>query len=249
MLPYHWDDRHKYYEDYLYLIEVYENYLEILSEQLDKIHNQDMGKEFWRILAGPALYTILAHLLDRWNIAKTITSSAEFDYFHWIDFPWSKFIPNTTADIDPDCNDYNHFLISSALFSLGVSTDKAIKVLYESKKNKDEEASKVAAHLSVIASPIELIRCIKKIIINAIKKSGITRLNRVLIVNSYLPKYYEFLLNILCINFPTPIKASRISVVKENIDLRANFNCDLDRKDPFLNFASSLIPKLIPKYL
>jgi putative transferase (TIGR04331 family) len=153
------------------------------------------------------------------------------------------------VDINPDCHDYNHFLISSALFSIGVSKDKAIKVQFESKNNKDEKISKVKTKSTLIVKIRKLFLCIKKIIINMTNKSGIIRLNRLVIVNSYLPRFYEFLLNILCFNFPIPNKASRISAIQENIDLRRGINCGVNSKDPFLNFSSSLLPKLIPKYL
>ena len=37
-LPYHWDDRKKYYEDYIYLSEVYQQYINELAQSLNTIH-------------------------------------------------------------------------------------------------------------------------------------------------------------------------------------------------------------------
>ena len=37
-LSYHWDDREKLYEDTKYIDKIYEKYLEILKDNLNKIH-------------------------------------------------------------------------------------------------------------------------------------------------------------------------------------------------------------------
>ena len=52
MIPYHWDDRNKLYNDYQYLNIIYENTLKAMQKQLNEIHQVDHSLRYWRILIG-----------------------------------------------------------------------------------------------------------------------------------------------------------------------------------------------------
>jgi putative transferase (TIGR04331 family) len=71
VVPYHWDDRKQLYQDYLYLKEVYEKYLYIISEKLNSIHGVNHSFRYWRIVIGPWLHHFIAILFDRLMTLKT----------------------------------------------------------------------------------------------------------------------------------------------------------------------------------
>ena len=51
-LPYHWDNRNKYFNDYKYLSDIYEKYLSIMVIEMNKIHHVKYSK---RLLRNPLL--------------------------------------------------------------------------------------------------------------------------------------------------------------------------------------------------
>ena len=66
VLPYHWDDPQRLHSDYQYLIGIYDKYLEILTQKLNKIHNVYHSKEYWRIIIGPWLQLFIGIIFDKW---------------------------------------------------------------------------------------------------------------------------------------------------------------------------------------
>ena len=66
VLSYHWDDRKKLQNDYVYLQELHELLLEELSVKLNQIHSVDHSNRYWRILIGPWLGFFVQILFDRW---------------------------------------------------------------------------------------------------------------------------------------------------------------------------------------
>lgn len=242
-LPYHWDSREKYYEDYSYLTQVYEAYLEALSLELDKTHGEKMGSEYWRILAGPALYTILCHLLDRWYIAQDILHLAKFDRFFWIDFPPTIFTPRLTIDLDPDDQNYNHFLISSALFALGIDRSKGERLDFKSQMNSKQAQSSAAPKTKAKGS------FIKSTLAGIVRSLGLIERNKVVIVSSYLPRVYEILLNLSCRSVPLSQRITCAAMPLPNQRIRATLNFSVQKDSPFYTFVSTMLPALLPTYL
>ena len=66
VLPYHWDDREKLYQDYLLLDQIYESCLSQLTEQLNNLHQTDFPSRYWRIIIGPWLFYIIEIIYDRY---------------------------------------------------------------------------------------------------------------------------------------------------------------------------------------
>ena len=75
VLPYHWDDRKKFYADYQYLQEFYEKLLRDLSAQLNQIHGVNHSLRYWRILIGPWLGVFTPTLFDRWTSIQFANSN------------------------------------------------------------------------------------------------------------------------------------------------------------------------------
>lgn len=70
--PYHWDDRKKLHNDYLYLQALYEELLEELANQLNELHNIDHSVRYWRIIVGPWLGYFIQMLFDRWAMLRYV---------------------------------------------------------------------------------------------------------------------------------------------------------------------------------
>jgi putative transferase (TIGR04331 family) len=69
-IPYHWNNRKKFYKDYLYINSIYEEFLDILQNKLNSIHNVNFSKNYWRIVLGPWLFQFIAIIFDRWHMIK-----------------------------------------------------------------------------------------------------------------------------------------------------------------------------------
>ncbi|MCX7966348.1 MAG: LIC12162 family protein [Syntrophorhabdaceae bacterium] len=100
VVPYHWDDRKKLYQDYLYLHDLYEELLNELAEQLNKIHNVDHSIRYWRILVGPWLSYFMQALFDRWEMLKKAIESYKIVEAWVPDFPIEYGIPNNMEDFE-----------------------------------------------------------------------------------------------------------------------------------------------------
>lgn len=76
-MPFHWDDRAKLYEDYKYLLSIYERLLEELADKLNNIHGVDHDLRYWRILIGPWLGYFTQAIFDRWTAIKQAVEEYE----------------------------------------------------------------------------------------------------------------------------------------------------------------------------
>jgi len=71
ILEYHWDDAHRFYGDVEFLEQVYEEYLDKLTNILNSLHSVAYSKRYWRINLGWWLTFFIEVLYDRWqNVLK-----------------------------------------------------------------------------------------------------------------------------------------------------------------------------------
>jgi putative transferase (TIGR04331 family) len=75
VLPYHWDDRSRLFEDYKYLDELYERVLTDLASELNKLHNIKYSARYWRIVVGPWLHHFLQNFYDRYLSITAVIES------------------------------------------------------------------------------------------------------------------------------------------------------------------------------
>jgi putative transferase (TIGR04331 family) len=122
VLPYHWDDRNKLYEDCKYLDRLYEELLSELTGQLNALHEVDHSVRYWRIIIGPWLYWFIQILCDRYLSIRTAIDSGKVTGTWIPSTPANRFVPLDflyykrrfcTAD------DYNLFLYGRVIESLG----------------------------------------------------------------------------------------------------------------------------------
>ena len=79
VVPYHWDDREKYYEDYSYLQEVYEETLRTSCDALNIYHGTNYSVRYWRIIIGPWLFKFINTLYDRWIMVHEAANNYSID--------------------------------------------------------------------------------------------------------------------------------------------------------------------------
>ncbi len=70
VLPYHWDDRKKLYQDFQNIDKIYERVLATLAAELNRIHNESYSVRYWRIIIGPWLRYFIEIFYDRYLSVK-----------------------------------------------------------------------------------------------------------------------------------------------------------------------------------
>ena len=114
VLPYHWDDRKKLYQDYLYLDKLYEQTLVQMKDLLNQIHGVDHSLRYWRIVIGPWLHCFIQILFDRYQSILTAIDSKKvtntlisgYSETRWVPKDFPGFLKWYVTD------DYNHYLYS-----------------------------------------------------------------------------------------------------------------------------------------
>jgi len=74
-LPYHWINRGKLHQDYLYCESLYEKLLKQLSGRLNQIHGVDHSTRYWRIVIGYWLFFFISVVYDRYLSVKAAIDS------------------------------------------------------------------------------------------------------------------------------------------------------------------------------
>lgn len=103
LLNYHWDDRIKLYDDYLYLLELHEKLLENITADLNKIHGVSYSVRYWRILVGPWLGYFTQVLFDRWSSVSHAVNNYDLSATIVYTGPEDSIVAN-------DMNDFMSFL-------------------------------------------------------------------------------------------------------------------------------------------
>ncbi len=117
VLPYHWDDRARLQNDYVYLQELHERLLQELSGQLNQAHDVDHGLRYWRILIGPWLGYFTQMLFDRWTSVQQAVLQHEISDTIVLTGHEHAMVPNDmTAFIELFVGDaWNHHLYAAIL--------------------------------------------------------------------------------------------------------------------------------------
>lgn len=117
VLPYHWSDRRKFYQDHHYLQTLYERYLEHLACLLNEIHGVDHSVRYWRILLGGWMISFVPVFYDAYFSVKSAINSGVVSNVWLSDTAPGKYLPdNTQCQTDGSwvVNDegYRHYLYS-----------------------------------------------------------------------------------------------------------------------------------------
>lgn len=75
---YHWSDLSKVKNDYIYLRDIYELFLNTLTIFLNNYHKVNHSKTYWRIIIGPWLLQSLCITFDRWETLQKSLKGNEY---------------------------------------------------------------------------------------------------------------------------------------------------------------------------
>ena len=117
IIPYHWNDREKYYNDYVDLTHLYEELLLSLVSILNNIHNIDRDIRYWRIVVGPWLRFLIDAVFDRYECTRVAKkNNPELDYelysynlTDWCPTDFSEFYIHLTSE------EWNEVIISECI--------------------------------------------------------------------------------------------------------------------------------------
>lgn len=141
-MPYHWNDRQKFYRDYQNIQSVYEKILVELSDKLNQIHDVNYSLRYWRILIGPWLGYFSQVLFDRWfMLNETLNNDHEFQCYIIKRPPLS----NVPSNMDHFTNLFENDDWNEAIFGqlIELCWPEKIKITWVNKtKNKTRSGSK-----------------------------------------------------------------------------------------------------------
>lgn len=236
VVPYHWDDRTKYYEDCIYLQNIYEDALRKTSDVLNQIHQSEHSLRYWRILIGPWLYMFIHTLFDRWTIVKRATSLYEIDGTVILNFPPADMIPTDLKAVDPDNISWNHYLFGKAIkyqkkirWTEIQATGDGIGAQSPQRQKNNRKDLFAVAH-AMVSWALGLF----------------TRSNEAMVVRSYLPITEEIKLQIALGQVPKLWKPPRPQCFSPDTSLRQRLKISGGDGDSFCDFLYSMIPEQIP---
>ncbi|MCX6222368.1 MAG: LIC12162 family protein [Bacteroidia bacterium] len=243
MMPYHWNDRKKLFNDYKYLQELYEELILELTEKLNKIHNVNHSIRYWRILIGPWLGYFVQMLFDRWSMIDLAIQRFEINGVNILQTTPQQYIPN---DMDQFpllfANDiWNESIYGQLLKSF---TDISIEeVPYKNLKNSDSlvTTSKYIANGMTFRKQLQngLIKT------SAWISQKIVSDNEALIISSYLPTQQDFLLQLKLGQFPKHWHSTQTPQEIPNPSLR-KWTLSDKNSTKFDEISRKMIPANIP---
>jgi putative transferase (TIGR04331 family) len=119
---YHWDDRLKLHQDYLYLNSVYEDILKELAAQLNEQHQVHHTLRYWRVLIGPWLGYFIQMLFDRWSMINQVLHNEKIAGLRIKQQREVEFVPNDMADFSRMfiSDEWNEFIYSQIIDYVGM---------------------------------------------------------------------------------------------------------------------------------
>ena len=240
VLPYHWDDRKKLFEDYKYLQSLYEKLLAELSGKLNQIHAVEHSLRYWRILIGPWLGYFIQMLFDRWFMLREAIHNNNITNCRVLARDPMSLVANDMREFNRlhIADDWNE-MIYSQLIDL-CWRDKINIELVQSQSDGNKKKNNSS----------QISKNIKKSCI----ETGIFLFNKLFpkndgyfFISSYLPLKEDFRLQIKLGQFPKLWRNKSVPITKPD---KMQRQCLLDdnkfNKDSFESIALHMIPQHIP---
>jgi len=227
-LPYHWDNRIKFNNDFNSLNNLYESVLVSLSLTLNKIHKVEFSTKYWRILVGPWLGTFIQVLFDRWEMIEVALNSQTELYSIIIDIEEHNTVPNDMNEFLKciTADNWNHYIYTLILKEM--NEIELLKVQY----NLINKAKK---------TKINLFKYFYKLTAKTLTPS-----NSPFVLSSYLSKKNEFKFSLK--NKYIPLWYNLTKPNEYNFSLKKrNFTIKHKAKNEFESFLLKAIPFQIPK--
>lgn len=236
-LPYHWDNKSKFDKDCEVLNELIEEYLQLISEKLNEIHNTEYSVRYWRILIGWWLTTFIQILYDRWSMA--IIAAQEYPDAKIIKIQRTENTSKPRESGETVWRASNDESWNEELISKIYTRFTPIKVRAEVK----EESTKLIFPSSIkITSKKLIINELSSMFFRMISKS---RSNIVSLESTYLKRMDKLKLYFILKSFPIrfipwDIKHDEVPVIWEK------FAIESKNKSSFRTVLEELLPEYFP---
>lgn len=234
VVPYHWDDRQQYHDDYYYLQVVYEELLCRTRTALNEHHGTHHSTRYWRILIGPWLYQFTHTLFERWTLIEKASEGYEIDETLICDVP-----PGST--IAPDLLAVDHGIASDHhLFGKVIEYQNRIPCRRIPASGASPATPRPAAHTAGKSARISL----RNVISSSLAR--LTTSDEAMIIRSYLPMLEEIKLQLALGQVPKLWTAPRVAPAPVDLSRRRQLKIESETTDAFVRFASVMIPEQIP---
>ena len=236
VLPYHWNDRNKLYDDYLYLQKFYEELLLDLSKKMNLIHGVDFSVRYWRILIGPWLGYFIQMLFDRWESIHQALGENTVTETIVLSGGEENFTPHDMTDFSKlyISDEWNHHIYST--------------ILQEFTTTKCINRSRCCKHDTENDIPVtSWKRKVKSILSKSYSWTAnfLSRRNDAFFLATYLPMLDEMKLHFKFRQVPQYWRAVPSIFVSKNCSSRQwVLNCKSN--SVFEKFVRTLIPRQIP---
>jgi putative transferase (TIGR04331 family) len=224
------------YKNYFYLLDIYELFLQIISDKLNKIHKVNYSKNYWRVLIGVWLFTFISIIFDNWNRLKYINKRYNIRLIEVAKIKSSSFL----------FKDYNDFVYNSLTdsFSNCVCNDllkffKKKKINYFTYNKKKEYFNNNFNYKSILNIILNILKNFFVLISNFSQKD-----NNAVFHDTYFDKKTFFLLQVKLRQIPTLYKSITIDNKFYNKEIRLQKFKNL--KDPFAKILANLVFKYMP---
>jgi putative transferase (TIGR04331 family) len=237
VLPYHWDNRKKFADDFDYLKSLYEILLPQLANKLNDIHGVNHSIHYWRINLGPWLNYFIQVIYDRWFMLKAASESNEISSIKILKRKKGDLIPNDTSEfINFITNDDWNEMIYAEIFSL---LKKSFKNITIHNIGLQRKSSSISYNLDVKKKLNKVLNFLSSLV---------CRNQEYFFISTYLSLKNEFFLNLKLKQLPRIWRRIDPQYYQYKNSFRLwNFSTGSIKKDEFVNILMSLIPKHIPK--
>ena len=239
VLPYHWDDRQKFYRDYKYLQELYERILCDLSESLNKIHGEEHDVRYWRIIIGAWLFYFIQVFFDRYACIDLAIKSQKVGSTLIGRYNPAAWQPKDCAEFAywSKLDGYNQFLYSWLIERMAGSVFAYVDI-------SKEESWKSARATAV--SKQGLARKVFERAFSFYEKHLPHRLNRIVLSSSYLSRKDVLRLQLSLGQWPS-FNSPKITVGEFHFDKEMRERIVLSQeKNPYEKLLSAIIVQQIP---
>jgi len=238
-IPYHWDNRKKFQKDNLLLESIYEKYLLIVANELNRIHNTDHSLRYWRIVIGLWLRYFIDILYDKYlsiiNANKLFTIDKtwilKYSLNDWVPINYQEF------HLDNRIDKWNHIMYAEIIKHIKCIPYKIIDI--EIKPDRKNVFNN---------NPFSVKSIITKLIIEYNRLIPL-KYNQIFFVNTIWPKKAVIDLQLALGQAPNifellvaPIKIERKPCNKK---LRSKFNLIYGETE-FERLLDTLVPSFMP---
>ena len=235
VLPYHWDNRDKYFNDHKKLEVVYEEYLKRISIILNEYHKCDYPVRYWRIIIGFWLLYLINILFDRYSSIKSAKSYIKIDSTIIIKSDFKNWVPVNYIDFRNQfrSDDWNHFIYSKVIEFFDEIPYQSIVL---GKSLNKVNIKKESIYKKFIKKTYLLYR-----------NFHIKLNNKVAFVDHNFSTYDILKLQLSLGQLPLPDYYTSLETESSSIDLEFRNSKKLNSKEtPFYQFLDSIVLKLIP---